>query len=129
MGSYKLARKYIEEAIPKTETLQNLDKEVLKNDLPSRLTKDEALYYNKAIKKKMAQESENGYKWLYNNGSKASLAYFLNKIFNPDGTGQIPFKKLDALWGVSRLDSALDKAINVKNPQQWRIDIDKLFTE
>lgn len=129
LGSYKLVRKYIEEATPKTETFQNLNKEPSKKDLPSRLTKDEALYYNKAIEKGLAQESDNGYKWLYNKGSKASLAYFLNKIFNPDGTGQIPFKKLNVLWGVSRLDSALDKAINAKKPQQWRTDIDKLFTE
>lgn len=129
LGSYKLARKYIEEAMPKTETCQNLNRDASKNDLPSRLTKEEALYYNKAIDNKMAQESDNGYKWLYNNGSKASLAYFLNKIFNPDGTGQIPFKRLDVLWGVNRLDSALDKAINAKKPQQWRTNIDKLFTE
>lgn len=129
LGSYKLARKYIEEAMPKTETFQNLNRDASKNDLPSRLTKEEALYYSKAIENKMAQDSGNGYKWLYNKGSKASLAYFLNKIFNPDGTGQIPFKRLDVLWGVNRLDSALDKAINAKKPQQWRTNIDKLFTE
>lgn len=128
LGSYKLARKYIEEAIPKTETLQNLDKEVLKNDLPSRLTKDEALYYNKAIKKKMAQESENGYKWLYNNGSKASLAYFLYKLFNPNGTGQIPYQRLNKLWNVKRLDSALSQTLNAKHPQRWRTQIESLFT-
>ncbi|MGN1034474.1 MAG: hypothetical protein ACI4PK_02660 [Oscillospiraceae bacterium] len=100
LGSYKLAKKYIEEATPKTEAHQNINKDDLKSDLPSRLTKEEALYYNKAIEKGLAQGSDNGYKWLYNKGSKASLAYFLNKIFNPNGTGQIPFKKLGSsdIW-------------------------------
>jgi hypothetical protein len=128
LGSYKLARMYIEEAIPKTETPQNLDKEISKNDLPSRLTKDEALYYNKAIEKGFAKENDNGYKWLYNKGSKASLAYFLYKIFNPNGMGKIPFKRLDMLWGVKRLDSALSQVIDAKNPQRWRTQIDNLFT-
>ena len=127
-GSYKLARKYIDEALPQTEP-QQITKIGVKNNSLSKLTKAEVKYYGKAVKSGMAEKTEDGYKWKYNNGSKASLAYFLNKIFNPDGTGQIPFKKLDVLWDVSRLDSALDKAINAKNPQQWRTDIDKLFTE
>lgn len=127
-GSYKLARKYIDEALPQTEP-QQITKIGVKNNSLSKLTKAEVDYYGKAVKSGMAEKTEDGYKWKYNNGSKASLAYFLNKIFNPDGTGQIPFKKLDVLWDVSRLDSALDKAINAKNPQQWRTDIDKLFTE
>lgn len=129
LGSYKLARMYIEEAIPKTETPQNLDKEISKNDLPSRLTKDEALYYNKAIEKGFAKENDNGYKWLYNKGSKASLAYFLYKIFSPNGMGQIPFKRLDMLWGVKRLDSALTQTLNAKHTQQWRTQIDSLFAD
>lgn len=127
-GSYKLARKYIDEALPQTEP-QQITKIGVKNNSLSKLTKAEVEYYGKAVKSGMAEKTEDGYKWKYNNGSKASLAYFLDKIFNPDGTGQIPFKKLDVLWDVSRLDSALDKAINAKNPQQWRTDIDKLFTE
>ena len=127
-GSYKLARKYIDEALPQTEP-QQITKIGVKNNSLSKLTKAEVEYYGKAVKSGMAEKTEDGYKWKYNNGSKASLAYFLNKIFNPDGTGQIPFKKLEVLWEVSRLDSALDKAINAKNPQQWRTDIDKLFTE
>lgn len=129
LGSYKLARMYIEEAIPKTETPQNLDKEISKNDLPSRLTEDEALYYNKAIEKGFAKENDNGYKWLYNKGSKASLAYFLYKIFSPNGMGQIPFKRLDMLWGVKRLDSALTQTLNAKHTQQWRTQIDSLFAD
>lgn len=127
-GSYKLARKYIDEALPQTEP-QQITKIGVKNNSLSKLTKAEVEYYVKAVKSGMAEKTEDGYKWKYNNGSKASLAYFLDKIFNPDGTGQIPFTKLNVLWGVSRLDSALDKAINAKNPQQWRTDIDKLFTE
>lgn len=127
-GSYKLARKYIDEALPQTEP-QQITKIGVKNNSLSKLTKAEVEYYGKAVKSGMAEKTEDGYIWKYNNGSKASLAYFLYRIFNPNGTGQIPFKKLDVLWDVSRLDSALDKAISAKNPQQWRTDIDKLFTE
>ena len=101
------------------------------NNIPGsqRITEREKKYFDKAIEKKMAQESDNGYKWLYERGSKASLAYFLYKIFNTDRMRQIPFKRLGVLWGVSRLDSALGQALDAKKPQQWRTDIDKLFTE
>lgn len=92
------------------------------------LTEREKEYYERAIANEMAKKTETGYKWLYNNGSKASLIYFLNKIFSPNGTKQIPFTRLGNLWGRSRLDSALDKAINVKDPQPWRTDIDRIFT-
>ena len=92
------------------------------------LTPKETEYYQKAIDCGMAEKTANGYKWLYKNGSKASLAYFLYKLFNPSGTGQIPYQRLNTLWNVTRLDSALYQVIDAKNPQQWRTQIDNLFT-
>lgn len=99
------------------------------NHLPSEITQREFTYYDKAVKSGMAEKTEDGYKWKYNNGIKASLAYFLYKLFNPKGTGKIPYQRLNKLWGVKRLDSALTQMLSAKNPQQWRIQIDNLFTE
>ena len=73
----------------------------------------------------MAEKTEDGYKWKYNNGSKASLAYFLYKLFNPNSTGRIPFKKLNAIWGVTRLDSALNQVISGR--QKWKDEINNFF--
>lgn len=101
--------------------------ELQQKTLSDRLIHREQFYYNKAIKEGMAEKTDNGYKWLYNGGSKVSLAYFLKKIFCPNNIEQIPFKRLNNLWSVSRLDSATDQLVNAKKPQRWRYDIDKLF--
>lgn len=67
------------------------------------------------------------YKWKYNRGSKASLAYFLVKVYSPDNTSQTPFKALGQLFGVPRLDSHADQANQAKNEQKWRAKIDELL--
>lgn len=93
------------------------------------LTEREIKYYGKAIEAGMAEKTEDGYKWLYNKSSKASLAYFLYKLFDQDGIGQIPFKRLGKLWGVKRLDTALRQALDARYNQSWRTKIENLFTE
>lgn len=90
---------------------------------------EEIVCYEKAVKYGMAKKTDNGYRWLYNNGSRASLAYFLYKLFNPNGTGQIPYQRLERCWCVKRLDSALTQVLNAKKPQLWRTQIDDLFKE
>lgn len=107
---------------------QQMTKLVVDDNLPSKITKKEVECYEKAINSGMAEKTEDGYKWLYNNGSKASLAYFLYKLFNPNGTGQIPYQRLNKLWNVTRLDSALSQTLNAKHPQRWRTQIESLFT-
>ena len=107
---------------------QQMTKLVVDDNLPSKITQKEVECYEKAINSGMAEKTEDGYKWLYNNGSKASLAYFLYKLFNPNGTGQIPYQRLNKLWNVTRLDSALSQTLNAKNPQRWRTQIESLFT-
>ena len=92
------------------------------------LTEREKKYYERAITNGMAEKTEEGYKWLYNNGSKASLAYFLYKVFNPNSTGQIPYKRLNKLWNVTRLDSSMTNMLDARQPQKWRPAIDILFT-
>ena len=107
---------------------QQMTKLVVDDNLPSKITKKEVECYEKAINSGMAEKTEDGYKWLYNNGSKASLAYFLYKLFNPNGTGQIPYQRLNKLWNVTRLDSALSQTLNARHPQRWRTQIESLFT-
>ena len=97
---------------------------------PEELTEREIKYYGKAIEAGMAKKIRDGYKWLYSKGSNASLSYFLYKLFDQNGTGQIPYKRLGKLWGVKRLDTALWQALAPKhNQQSWRTQIDNLFTE
>jgi hypothetical protein len=126
LGSEKLVQRYIDEALPKLEPQQASEPTNTKPQ-QEELTEREKQYYEKAITQGMAIKTDSGYKWLYCSGSKVSLVYFLSKVFCPKGVEQIPFKRLNNLWGVSRLDSANDQLANAKKPQQWRQHIDNLF--
>lgn len=102
------------------------------NNLPTKAkvnttTKREDYYFDKAINAGLMEKDGVGYKWLYNNGSKASLAYFLKKVFNPDDISRTPFKRLEALFNVSRLAAATNKLLEAIKAQKWRAEIDKLF--
>lgn len=120
IGAYKekMEEKEIPEQAPKPTNTKSQQEE---------LTEREKQYYEKAITQGMAIKTDSGYKWLYCSGSKVSLVYFLSKVFCPKGVEQIPFKRLNNLWGVSRLDSANDQLANAKKPQRWRQHIDNLF--
>ena len=80
-----------------------------------------------AVKAGFMEKTDTGYKWIYNRGSKASLAYFLVKTYSPDNTSQTPFTALGVLFGVSRLDSHADQATQAKKEQKWRAKIDELL--
>lgn len=125
-GTEKLAKRYIDEALPKI-TPQQTPTAIIEKPQQEDLTDRENEYYRKAISKGMAQKTDNGYKWLYCGGSTVSLAYFLNKVFCPKGFEVIPFKKLEKLWEVKRLDSASYQLANAKKPQRWRGYMDTLF--
>lgn len=114
----KMEEKEIPEQAPKPTNTKSQQEE---------LTEREKQYYEKAITQGMAIKTDSGYKWLYCSGSKVSLVYFLSKVFCPKGVEQIPFKRLNNLWGVSRLDSVNDQLANAKKPQRWRQHIDNLF--
>lgn len=75
------------------------------------------------------EKTDRGYRWLHNNGLKASLGYFLHRVFNPKGTAQIPFQRLEALFNKTRLDTAIAQALTVKTPKKWRKEIDILFDD
>ena len=98
--------------------------------IPQELNTDRAKeIFAKAVKAGYMEKTATGYKWLYNSGSKASLAYFIMQVFSPDNTKQIPFKALGQLFDVTRLDRALDQATTAKKPQQWRGAIDNLLKD
>lgn len=86
--------------------------------------------FAKAVEAGYMEKTATGYRWLYNSGSIASLGYFLVQVYNPDGSKVTPFKALDELFGVTRLDSASNKALlEVKKPQKWREKIDELLSD
>lgn len=105
------------------ETQPNKTKE------PQQRTEREKKYFAKAIEAGLMQETGTGYKWIYQSGSKASLAYFLKRIYNPDGLRETPYKKLEAHFSVTRLDRATQQLLEAKNVQKWRGKIDELFQD
>lgn len=91
---------------------------------PKELTEREIKYYGKAIEAGMAKKTEQGYRWL---GSNVSLGYFINKVHRPTATERLPYKRMEELWGVKRLDSAVHQSADRKH--KWEKDIDALFEE
>ena len=96
---------------------------------PQQETEREKKYFAKAIEAGLMEKDCDSYRWLHNNGLKASLGYFLNRVFNPKGTAQIPCKRLGVLFGVTRLDTVIYQALNPNKPQKWRTEIDNLFDD
>ena len=98
------------------------------NQTPARQepsTKRAKKAFAKAVKAKYMEKTTTGYKWLYDN--KASLSYFVFKVYSPDNTKMIPFTALEKLFGVKRLDRSVEQALEAKKPQSWREGIDKLL--
>lgn len=104
---------------------------VTKQDIvkPQQETELEKKYFAKAIQAGLMGKDCNSYIWLHNSGLKASLGYFINRVFNPKGTAKIPYKRMENLFNVSRLDTAIDQALTAKKPQKWRKEIDTLFDD
>ena len=95
------------------------------NELPERARK----YFAKAIEARFMDKNGDRYKWLFNGGSTACLAYFLKLVYDPDGCRTIPFKQLERMFGVKRLDVALGQALNAKKKQRWRVEMDTFFCD
>ena len=101
----------------------------LRTNRQGKTTDNEIKYFTKAIEAGLMIQDGEGYRWIHNNGLKASLGYFLHRVFNPKGTTQIPYQRLEALFSVTRLDSAIDQALTAKKPQKWRKEIYILFDD
>ena len=95
--------------------------------VPDELSPEAKKCFAKALQAGYMTEVEGGYRWVYCNGLKASLGYFLHEVFNPDGCSTIPYKKLERLFGVSRLDRTIDQVVTTTNKQKWKEAIDRLF--
>lgn len=88
-------------------------------------------YFARAVEAGLMEKAGERYKWTFggDRGAKASLAYFIKRVYNPDNLRVTPFQSLEALFGVSRLDSITTSMMKALQPQRWRKDIDKLFEE
>ena len=78
--------------------------------------------FERAINEGWAEKTCYGYKWKI---EKIKLAYIVQEIYNPDGSGRIPYKELEAIFGINRLDSSVTQLITAKKPQKWRVEVDK----
>lgn len=88
------------------------------------LTEREIKYYGKAMEAGMAEKTEQGYRWL---GSNVSFGYFIDKVHRPKATERLPYKRMEKLWGIKRLDSAVSQSADRKH--KWEKGIDALFEE
>ena len=82
-------------------------------------------YFKKALDHDYMHTTEDGYEWTLGGGSgKIRLSYFLREIFNPEGCERIPYKDLEILFAVSRIDSSINQLDNTKGPHKWKQEID-----
>lgn len=101
--------------------------EETKNELkPQHRTEREIKYFTKAIEAGLMMEDNDRYKWLH---SKASLGYFIYKVFDPKGTAQIPYTRMENLFDTPRLDNTIAQVLAAKKPQKWRNALDVLFDD
>ena len=73
-------------------------------ELPQ-LTEKESFYFARAIEKGLMKQTENGYKWLPEKAKKVSLMYFVSCIHCDLTKDEIPYRKIERLFGYKRLDS------------------------
>lgn len=103
------------------------------------ITKKEQMTFAKAIAMGwMVARPGGGYEWLGTNkkGSKAELSYLCAKVYGYQYTADrgnvgdnVPYEALQTLFGVTRLDRAMQQTFEAKKPQRWRQKIDQIITE
>lgn len=100
--------------------------------MPDELNTDRARkYFARAIECGYMKPIANGYKWEFGDkrGGLARLGYFVERVFCPTNTEQLPEQAINKLFGVTRIGSATTQLHNAKKPQKWRAEIDKLFID
>ncbi|MDD4822142.1 MAG: hypothetical protein PHI48_06250 [Bacteroidales bacterium] len=128
IGSYELASKYIEEALPKYPESQS------ENDmiLPSELDTEKARkYFTKAIEAGYIKRNNSGYKWEYGgNKGQVRLGYFCSKVYD---TQPRPINKLETTFGVKKLSASITSAsydAKTASVKQWKKEInDTIFND
>lgn len=85
-------------------------------------------YFAKAIEAGLMVKNGESYKWEYGGErGKVRLAYFVQKVYDPNGHESIPYKALEELFCVSRLAVAKYQIYSAKNAPKWQGEIDALF--
>ena len=95
-------------------------------ELPQ-LTEKESFYFARAIEKGLMKQTENGYKWLPEKAKKVSLMYFVSCIHRDLTKDEIPYRKIERLFGYKRLDSVYQSFLRTNQNQSWKSSIDDLF--
>lgn len=95
-------------------------------ELPQ-LTEKESFYFARAIEKGLMKQTENGYKWLPEKAKKVSLMYFVSCIHRDLTKDEIPYRKIERLFGYKRLDSVYQSFLRTHQKQSWKSSIDDLF--
>ena len=95
-------------------------------ELPQ-LTEKESFYFARAIEKGLMKQTENGYKWLPEKAKKVSLMYFVSCIHCDLTKDEIPYRKIERLFGYKRLDSVYQSYLRTNQKQSWKSSIDDLF--
>lgn len=100
--------------------------------MPEELNTDRVRkYFARAVECGYMKPIANGYKWEFGGkrGGLARLGYFVERVFCPTNTEQLPEQVINKLFGVTRIGSATTQLHNAKKPQKWRAEIDKLFID
>lgn len=117
-GGAERAEKFLS-ALPKRQGVQPQQEQ---QTLEERI----ASYCEKAIQAGFMEKTDSGYRWIYGGDrGKVRLAYFIKKIYSV--LERIPYKKLESLFDVRRLDTSVQQLANRKSPQDWEEKIDKIF--
>jgi hypothetical protein len=99
--------------------------------LPSELDTERARkYFARAVEVGYMTPTGTGYKWKFGGerGCLARLGYFVERVYCPTNTEQLPEQSINKLFVVNRIASAITQLHNAKKPQKWRAEIDdKIF--
>ena len=115
-------RQLIEERAEAYKHLQAIINPV-KPQLPTiNNTEKEQRAFERAIKAGYMERTDTGYKWLR---KKVQLAVFANFLYEKT----IPFRAIERLFGVSRIDSALDGWRRAAKTPKWQKEIEDLTRE
>lgn len=130
IGSYRLAQKYIADLHPTPDTPTEPANTPVKG-LPSELDTERARkYFARAVEVGYMTPTGTGYKWNFGGerGCLARLGYFVERVYCPKNTEQLPEQSINKLFVVNRIASAITQLHNAKKPQKWRAEIDnKIF--
>lgn len=86
------------------------------------ITKANKKYFDRAVAKGYAEENNGAYIW---KNKKVMLGYFVYKVYCQDVTDEIPYKAVEELFGVPRLDSTIYGLNSAKKEQKWKWKMDK----